>query len=96
MLEKLQQLETEFEELQKNAADPAIIANQPEYIKLMRRMKEIEKAVELYRSLKQATSEITEAEEILNNEKDAEMQELAKEQLSSAKEEKEKLLFVFE
>jgi len=88
MLEKLQKIEEEYNSLQKKAADPSIISDQKKYIKCMRRIKELTKTVELYRSMKQSISEINEAEEILKTEKDQEMQELAKEQLSNAKNQK--------
>ncbi|MEZ4087751.1 MAG: peptide chain release factor 1 [Candidatus Gracilibacteria bacterium] len=84
MIEKLQQLEQEFENLEKQMADPEIIQNQAEYAKLGQRYKEITKVVELYRTYKDAMAEKKDAEDILANESDSEMQELAKDQLEGA------------
>lgn len=84
MIEKLKQLEQEFQDLEKKMADPEIIQNQSEYAKLGQRYKEITKVVELYGEYKSALAEKQDAEDILENESDAEMQALAKEQLEGA------------
>ncbi|HMR01472.1 MAG TPA: PCRF domain-containing protein, partial [Candidatus Gracilibacteria bacterium] len=65
-------------------ADPEIIQNQAEYAKLGQRYKEITKIVELYRTYKDAMAEKKDAEDILANESDSEMQELARDQLEGA------------
>ncbi len=70
---------------------PEVIADQPRYIKLNReykRLKEIVDAREEYLTL---TANIEEAKEILANEKDAEMKEMAKMELEEAEPKLEEL-----
>lgn len=86
MFDKLQQLEKEYLEIEVKLADPAVIGNQREYTSLMRRYKEIGKAVALFREHKKAGQEIKDAEEILKTEKDEEMRTMVKEQMQGAKE----------
>jgi peptide chain release factor 1 len=91
MIEKLQKIENEFVEIDTKISDPEVISNQDEFRKLMRRRKEIEKVVAYFRRYKTAERDIRDAEEILQNENDEGMRELAKEQMKSAKEESAKL-----
>ncbi|MBD3328723.1 PCRF domain-containing protein, partial [Candidatus Peregrinibacteria bacterium] len=85
MIEKLQQLEQEFYELENKMGDPEIIADQTEYTKVGRRYKELSPIIELFKEYKQLLNEKNESEEMLETEKDAEMRDLAKEQLENAK-----------
>ncbi|KKP39189.1 MAG: peptide chain release factor 1, peptide chain release factor 1 [Candidatus Peregrinibacteria bacterium GW2011_GWF2_33_10] len=91
MLEKLQKIETEFEEIEKQICDPVVINNQSQYMKLMKRRKETEKLVALFRNLKKIDKQIKEAQEILATEKDKELIELARSELGEAKHKKEQL-----
>ncbi|MCC7196896.1 peptide chain release factor 1 [Candidatus Peregrinibacteria bacterium] len=86
MLDNLSKIETEFNEIEVKLSDPAVISNQSEFQKLMRRHKSISKIVDLYRKLKQAEADVKDAEGILQNENDEGMRELAKEQLQGARE----------
>jgi len=85
MFDKLAKLEQEYMDIEGKLSDSAIISNQKEYTTLMRRYKEIGKAVALYREYKKAKKEIQDAEEILKTEKDEEMRTMVKEQMQSAK-----------
>jgi peptide chain release factor 1 len=91
MIDKLQKIENEFVEIDTKISDPEIISNQNEFKKLMRRRKEIEQVVELFRKYKTTVRDIKDAEEILQTENDEGMRELAKEQMKTAKEESVKL-----
>lgn len=85
MKEKLQKLADEFSELEKQMADPELIANQTEYQKVLKRRKEIERAVELFEEMKKHEKTIEDSEALLED-ADEEMREMAKEELKSAKE----------
>lgn len=85
MINKLKQIEEEYNELEKKLSDPEVIKDQNAFTKLMRRRKEIETAVDLYRKLKKAESDIKEAEEILKSEEDKDMRGLAEDQMENAK-----------
>jgi len=84
MIEKLQQIEQEFLDLEKKLVDPELMQNQTEYTKLSRRHKEISNVVALYREYKQAEADKNDADGILKTEQDLDMQELAKDQLKEA------------
>lgn len=84
MIEKLEQLEKEYLELQGRLADPAVIANQSEYKKLSRRYKALETAAQLAADYRTALSAMEEAKEILAEESDPEMKELADAQLKES------------
>ncbi len=91
MFDKLEKLEKEFLEIEGKLADPAVISNQKEYTSLMRRYKEISKAVALFREYKKAKQELMDGEEILKTEKDEEMRTMVKEQMQSAREAQAKI-----
>ncbi len=84
MLSKLEKLENEYKEIQLKLGDPAIISNQSEYTKLSRRYKSLEKAADLASRYRTVIESKTEAEEILSEESDSEMKELAQDQLKEA------------
>lgn len=90
MIDKLQKLEDEFLEIEKKLSDPEVVGNQEEYVKLMRKRKEMERAVELFREYKQIIKNIEDAEEMLD-EKDSEVVEMAKEELKGSKARKDEL-----
>lgn len=87
MVDKLQNLETEFLRLEDELAKPENISDQSVYSGLARRHKELSRVVVLYREYKKFAQQVKDSEEILNNESDDEMREFAKEQLKQAKEE---------
>ena len=74
MFEKLEAVETRYEELTKLIADPEVIANQAEWRKLMKEHASIEDVVLKFREYKKVKQEMEEAEELLS---DPEMKELA-------------------
>lgn len=74
MFEKLEAVETRYEELTKLIADPEVIANQAEWQKLMKEHASIEDVVLKFREYKKVKQEMEEAEELLS---DPEMKELA-------------------
>ncbi|MBT4916813.1 peptide chain release factor 1 [Candidatus Peregrinibacteria bacterium] len=85
MLDKLENLEKEYLELQNRLSDAEVIANQSEYRRLSRRYKQLENAANLTVKYREALASKEEAEEILKDGSDAEMTELAKDQLEEAK-----------
>ena len=77
MEEKLQALAQEFQEINEQIVDPEIINDQPKYVRLTRRRAELEPVVELYNTYTEAKSNLAEAKELLNEEKDEEKSERA-------------------
>ena len=81
LLQQLEKLEAEFLDLQAKMSDPEIISNQSEYIRISRRYKSLQSAADLTKEYREAVNGKSEAEEILAQESDAEMKDLAKDQL---------------
>src|SRR6056297_555585 len=83
MLSKLENLESEFKEIEGRLADPEVISNQALYRDLSRKYKSLESVAKLADQYRQALVAKKEAEEIINS-ADSEMKEIAEEQLKDA------------
>ncbi len=83
MLDKLEQLEAEYLEIQGKLADSEVIADQSQYRALSRRYKSLESAVALAKKYREANAAKQEAQEILKGD-DEEMKDLARDQLEQA------------
>ena len=88
MFNKLDAVEQRYEELNKLISDPAVIAEQSEWSKLMKEHSDIEDVVLKYREYKKVKANMEEAKLMLN---DPEMKDLAEEEYKLAKEELPKL-----
>ena len=82
MFEKLESVEKRYDELTAKVSDPAIIANNNEWRKLVKERSSMEDVVIKYREYKQVLKNMQEAEEMI---KDPEMKELAEEEYYSCK-----------
>lgn len=91
MLAKLTQLEQEFLHLEEKMGDPAIMNDFPEYTKLARRQAHLRPIVELFQQYRQSMAAKDEARAVLEEESDAEILEMAREQLADAKNDEERL-----
>lgn len=81
MFEKLEWSEKRFEELARLMSDPKTLGNQVEFSKYAKERSDLSKIVEIYRQYKKATKELEENKTILNDEKDEEMKNLAKDEI---------------
>ena len=84
ILDKLDGLVARFEEISTLITDPSVIADQKRYVKLTKEYKELDDLMNARKEYMQLQANITEAREILANESDAEMREMAKEELDIA------------
>ena len=84
MLNKLKVLEDKYKELSEKVADPDIISDQPTWQKLMKETSEIEPIVMKYRDYSKASQSIADSKQILEEESDEELRELAKMELSES------------
>jgi peptide chain release factor 1 len=75
--ERLEKLETRFEELTGQMADPAIISDAEQYRKISKQQSSFSEVVAKYREYKQAESELFQAREMLAD-ADAELREMAR------------------
>ena len=78
ILEKLEGLVARFEEVSTLITDPAVIADQKRYVKLTKEYKELGDLMKARKEYMQVLSGIEEAKEIIANETDAEMREMAR------------------
>lgn len=74
----LDNLLSEYDKLQEELSNPEIFKDQKKVRELSSRKKQLEESVELYKEYKKAYESLQEAVDILYNEKDEDMRELAK------------------
>lgn len=91
MFEKLAFIEERYEQLSKQISDPDIIADQEKWRKLMKEHSDITPIVEKYREYKKCKDDIEGAQEILKEETDPELKEMAQAEIEDAKESIEKI-----
>lgn len=83
MLEKLRQVEARYAEIEAKLADPAWYSDNDAVQKLYKEQRELQNVVETYRDWQRCSAALQEAKSLLN---DPELGDIAKEELSSAKE----------
>src|SRR5215218_1626476 len=66
MLERLPELEREFDDVEARLADPELLADQPRYQEVARRYSELEQLVSRARELRQRTEDLETAKEMLS------------------------------
>ena len=91
ILTKLDGLESRYEEVSTLITDPAVIADQERYVKLTREYKDLGDIMNARKRYVACLNSIAEAKDILANESDAEMKEMAREELSTNETERPKL-----
>ena len=84
MLEKLKILKDRFDELSDLLTKPDIISDQSRYIKISKEYKDLKTLVDKKNEYEEVLSNISEAKEIIKNENDKEMIELANLELNEA------------
>ncbi len=82
MFDKLDAVVERFESLTEKLADPTIYDRQDEFKKISSERSNLEEVVIAYREYRQIKEDIEEAKDILKNEKDEDMKEMAKEVLA--------------
>ena len=85
MLDKLKEAEIRFEKIDEELLSPEVIADMERYTKLMKERKNLAPTIEKYREYKKTAENVEEALEILENETDAELCEIAKEEYRNGK-----------
>jgi len=100
ILSKLDGLVSRFEEVSTLITDPNVIADQKRFVRLSKEYKELEDLMNARKTYLQTLKNMEEAKDILSNETDAEMKEMAREELDASQarlpqlEEEIKLLLV--
>ncbi len=90
MFEQLAEIEKRYEELNRLMSDHSVIQQQSEFQKLAKEQAEISQIVKEYQEWKKNERQLEENQKILEEEQDAELVDLAREEVESLKQEKEK------
>lgn len=85
MLDKLEQIEKKFDQLEQQLADPAVISNRKLYQTTTKEHADLSDLMEAYRRYKGIIGQIADNEDLLN-EDDAEIKEMAREELVELRE----------
>lgn len=91
ILQKLDGLVSRYEEVATLITDPAVIADQERYVKLTREYKDLENIMDARKRYIACINGIAEAKDILANESDPEMKDMAREELAANEEERPKI-----
>lgn len=91
MLEKLDSIEQKYEELSQKISDPEIIADNQTWKKYVKHHSELEEVVTVYREYKKILQGLEDTKEMLAEDLDAELKELAEMELEELTTTKEKL-----
>lgn len=87
LLDRLDGIEERFAELGTLITDPDVISDMPRYVKLTKEYKELERLTEATRKYRKVLDDISESKEMLANESDAEIRQMAKEILETSESE---------
>ncbi len=91
MFDKLEDLEVRFEEILRELGEPGVTGDPARFQKLMKEQSDLQGIVDAYRSYKRNQETISECLSMLEEEKDPEMREMLKEELSTSRRETEEL-----
>ena len=89
MLDKLEAIYSRYQEIEQQMNDPQVTADMKRYVKLSKDYKDLQPVVKAYHEYKSLLDTIAECKELLESEKDPELREMAKEELTAAQERRE-------
>ena len=89
IIDKLEDIKTKWETLGEQLNDPEIIGDMKRFVKINKDYKELEPIVVAFKEYKNLLANIEEAREILKNEKDDDMREMAQEELDASEQRRE-------
>ena len=84
IIDKLEDIKTKWDTLGEQLNDPEIIGDMKRFVKINKDYKELEPIVVAFKEYKNLLSNIEEARQILKNEKDDDMREMAQEELEAS------------
>lgn len=91
ILRKLEGIRHKFEEIGQQITDPAVMADMKKFVALNKEYRQLEPIVQAYEKYKNVLSNIESSRQILANEKDEELREMAKMELETLTQEQDQL-----
>ncbi len=91
MLDKLKAIYDRYCEIESQMNDPQVTADMKRYVKLSKDYKDLQPVVKAYHDYTALLDTIAECKELLETEKDPELRDMAKEELTTASERREKM-----
>ncbi len=91
MLDKLEAINARYLELEKEINDPNIMSDMKRFVKLSKDYKDLQPVIEAYKEYKDIIGNIANCKDILGTEKDEEFRNMAKEELATYTEKRDKL-----
>jgi peptide chain release factor 1 len=91
MIDKLEAIKKKFDDIQVQMSDPSVVNDMKRFIKLNKDYKELLPIIGAYGKYRNILANIDHAREVLYNEKDDEFRAMAKEELATLTDEKERL-----
>ena len=82
LLEKVLSLQDKYKKLEQQLADPAVIADMKKFVQLIKDYKELQPIIAAGLEYKRLVDELSQAKDILINEKDEDLKEMAKEEIA--------------
>ena len=92
MIEKLKEAEAKYSHLEASLADPAVASDPTRFVEVMKEYRSLTPVIEKYREYQAAQQDATDALELLESETDAELRQLASDELKLSRERTEVLL----
>jgi len=82
LLEKVLSLQDKYKKLEEQLADPAVIADMKKFVQLNKDYKELQPIIAAGLEYKRVVDELSQAKDILMNEKDEDLKDMAKEEIA--------------
>ncbi len=91
MLDKLKEIYIRYQDIEQQMNDPQVTSDMKRYVKLSKDYKDLQPVVKAYKEYSNLLESIAECRELLETEKDQELREMAKEELATSLDRKEKM-----
>jgi peptide chain release factor 1 len=91
LLEQLRAIEERYHQLEERLGDPELVKDMDKFMKLNKDYKDMQPVVNAYKAYASVIGNMADSKQILEKEKDAELREMAKEELAVLEEEKERM-----
>ncbi len=91
ILDKLEGVLERFQEVERNLTEPGIVSNQEKYVKLNKEYKGLQPLIAAYKEYKNVIDNINSSKELLKEEDDTEMRQMAKEEIDTLIQERDVL-----